>query len=311
MTDFVKVHQTGDGTCGVYSIACQFASLFVQAQSCFDTKEKLNDLITENLDGFRDFFHCLNRFHGIPLIQQLHPGNFGSFIQKNIHTLRDLELFVGPAMRLLFETQVNKYDEDIALNLLCELKDKFTEAHELFQLCQLFGLNLINFKNAEINPLTAENFSELSALPIDMDSTFNMRVLHNGTDHFDSVFVYHELDSLFFDLVPAECEDQIMYVDSQDPFILTKSKNMNGSDIWQRKENFFLKHVFALPVEINPYANYTPMQQISADEKLAKQFALEEAIDFLDGAEVNEDIALEMQQARALDFSKKTYKKTV
>lgn len=306
MTDFVKVHQTGDGTCGVYSVACQVAALFIQAENVPGTKDKLNNLITENLEGFRDFFHCLNRFHRIPLAQQLHSNNFGTFLQKNIHTLRDLELFVGPAMRLLFETQIDKYDQDIALDHLEQLKNNYTESYQLFELCKTLGFNLINFKNGQINPQTAEDFSELSDTPISKDGLFNIRVLHNGTNHFDSVFTYHELDALCFNLVPVEYEDQMMYVDSHEPFVLTNTKEMNGGKIWQREGDLFLNKFFDKKSEINFYASYTPMQQIEADRKLAMLFALEEAREALDGAEVNEEIALEMQQASVLSFIKKS-----
>lgn len=311
MTDFVKVQQTGDGTCGVYGVACQFASIFVQAEINPTIKEKLDFVFLENLEGFKDFFHCLNRFHRIPLSHQLHPGNFGAFIQKNIHTLRDLELFVGPAMRLLFEIKVRGRDEEMAINHLHQLKDEHTEAFELNNLCKLLGLNLINFKNKEINLDTAENFAELADNPIDMDCIFNVQVLHNGKNHFDSVYVYDELDALSFNLMPVEYEGvdgSIMYVDSKElAHILSFSREINGSQIWKREGDLFVNHL------INPAKKtYIPLanvhfntieEQIDFDANMAKTLAKEEAIAILDGAEIDDEIALEMQQARELSFA--------
>lgn len=312
MTDFVKVQQTGDGTCGVYGIACQFASIFVQAELYPEIKEKLGFVFAENLEGFKDFFHCLNRFHRIPLSHQLHPGNFGTFIKKNIHTLRDLELFVGPAMRLFFETKVKGRDEDITINNLHRLKDEHTEAFELNDICKLLGLNLINFKNKEINLMTAENFAELSDNPIDKDSVFNVQVLHNGKNHFDSVFVCNELDALSFNLVPVEYEgkdDSMMYVDLKDAHILTFSKAMNGSQIWKREGDLFVNHLID-PVKKNyiPLANLhfnSIEEQVVFDFNMAKKLAKEEAISILECSDISEEIALEMQQATAMSFTKK------
>ena len=307
MTDFVKVRQTGDGTCGVYSIACQFAAIFIQAEIYPEIKEKLGFVFSENLDGFKDFFHCLNRFHRIPLSHQLHPGNFGEFIQKNIHTLRDLELFVGPAMRLLFETKVKGRDEDLAINNLHRLKDEHTDVFELNNLCKLLGLNLINFKNKEINLVTAENFAELSDNPIDMDSVFNVQVLHNGNNHFDSVFVYNELLALPFNLVPTEYEGSIMYVDLNDAHILATSREMNGNQIWKREGDLFVNHL------IKPVNNaYTPLaniyfdninEQIAHDVNMAKMLAKEEAMYMYNGSEIDDETALEVQKAIETSFS--------
>lgn len=312
MTDFVKVQQTGDGTCGVYGVACQFAAIFVQAEINPNVKEKLNIVFTENIDAFRDFFHCLNRFHRIPLAHQLHIGNFGAFIQKNIHTLRDLELFVGPAMRLFFETNVRGRNEETAIHNLCRLKDKHTEAFELNTLCKLLGLNLINFKNKEINLATAENFAELADSPLDMDSVFNVQVLHNGKNHFDSVFVYDELAALSFNLIPVEYQgedDSIMYADLEDAHILRFGSEINGSQIWKREGDLFLNHM------INPVNNqYTPLanvyfnsidEQVAYDLNMAKQLAREEAMTMLECDDISEELAIEMQQSIASSFSRK------
>lgn len=310
MTDFVKVQQTGDGTCGVYGIACQFASIFVQAEINPKIKEKLDFVLAENLEGFKDFFHCLNRFHRIPLAYQLHPDNFGAFIQKNIYTLRDLELLVGPAMRLLFETKVRGRDENIVINDLHRLKDEHTEAFELNTLCKLLGLNLINFKNKEINLMTAENFAELSDNPINMDSVFNVQVLHNGKNHFDSVFVNNELDALFFNLIPVEYEGEdgnIMYADSKDAHILAFSRAMNGSQIWKRDGDLFVNHL------IKPAKNiYTPLadiyfdsvnEQIAYDANFAKTLAKEEAMHLYNVSEIDDETVLDVQKTIAMSFA--------
>lgn len=242
----VKTHQTPDGNCGIYSIACQIASLYVQAELHPEVKEKLALLYQTHQEAFIDFFHCLNRFHKVPNTHSLTHENFGKFIRENIHTYRDLELLVGTAMRFHFEAKKKQYREDDTVILtLQNLKKDHTEATNLFQLCQSFGLNLL-FYNNTIDETTVIDFSTFlegaaSAAP------FSIRILFSGGNHYDSVFKFKEMNELNFELVQAELENPVMYVDSKDPEVLKDRPDISGEEVWRYTEeaNLFIHKIMS------------------------------------------------------------------
>ena len=300
MTDanLVQVHQTGDGNCGVYAVACQFASLFVQAQTNPDIQEKLIKLYQANQENFDRFFEYLNNFHCFSEAQKIKPEDFGQFIQQNIHTLRDLELLVGPPMRLFHEVQTLGKAENRVLNNLNNLKNIFTQDNDLATTCSKFGLNAIIYNTPDFNKETALSYGH-------NQHGFDIRLIHVGGNHFNSVFDQGELFKLDFDLKIDEFayqrqQELIQYVDAYESYVLF-AKSRNGREVWQQNGNLFNEYLqYSAPALAQARPAYTP--KLAQEKMEASGYSVSIQMAMKEAKAVDKATAIAMQQAELEGF---------